>query len=111
MRGPGSSPTISTKMQALVGRSLSEAVLSLALDERALRYTDEPPGKLKMISVSPEPGMEIEIHLRYDSALLFSEDQAWPLSRIGAAKVIGFVERRGRERRVFGEIHTALSGP
>lgn len=98
-------------MQALVGRSLSEAVLSLALDERALRYTDEPPGKLKMISVSPEPGMEIEIHLHYDSALLFSEDQAWPLSRIGAAKVLGFVERRGRERRVFGEIHTALSRP
>lgn len=101
----------SPNMQTLVGKTLAETVSSLALEERSFNYTDEPPGKLKMIRVSPEPGTELEIHLDYDSALLFSADRVWPLSRIGAAKVLGLVQHRGTERKVFGEIHTALSRP
>lgn len=97
-------------MQALVGRSLTDVVTALQLEERGFSYVDAPPGKLKVVRAAPEPGHEIEIHLHYDSALLFSEDRAWPLSRIGTAKVLGLVVRRP-ERRVFGEIHARLSRP
>jgi len=98
-------------MQSLVGKSLAEAATALGLEERGFRYVDEPPGKLKVVTVAPEPGVDLELHLHYDSALLFSEDRAWPLSRIGGAKVLGLVERRGAERRVLGEIHARLSRP
>ncbi len=105
------SARVATDMQSLVGKSLGDAASALRLEERAFRYVDEPPGKLKVVTVAPEPGTELEVHLHYDSALLFSEDRDWPLSRIGGAKVLGLVERRGRERRVFGEIHARLSRP
>ena len=97
------------KLPGLVGNPLRTVVSELGLEESSFHFVDEPPGKLKVIRV--ESPAEIEVHLRYDAATLFSDKRGWPLERIGGAEVIGLVWRSGDRRRVFGVIHERLSMP
>jgi hypothetical protein len=91
-------------LAAAVGQPLAEVVTRLGLREGSLSYEDEPPGKLRAVRAAVGPDEEIVIHLRYDSALLFSQDRSWPLARIGPAVVVGVAWRRGPDRRVHGEV-------
>lgn len=97
--------------ERLVGKPLSEVVTELALDEATFGYVDEPPAKLKVVRVDRSEEDWLEIHLKYDSAVLFSEDRKWPLAEIGSAAVLGFVVQRGDDRRVVGVVHERLSRP
>lgn len=112
---PASSPVAArdiapAELASLVGRPLSETVSKLGLDEASFDYTDEPPAKLKMIRLERDQTF-LEIHLQYEPELLFSDRRKWPLAKIGAATVIGFVHTRGNDRRVVGVIHEALTLP
>jgi hypothetical protein len=98
-------------LEPLVGRPLSEVVTKLFVDEKGFSYADEPPAKLKVLRIDRGGDESLEIHLKYDSAILFDEDRKWPLSKIGAAEVLGFVHHRGNDRRVVGVIHERLSRP
>jgi hypothetical protein len=101
---------MTSKLPGLVGQSVHVALATLALPADALSYSDEPPGKLRMLG-APMEGGEIELHLQYEPSILFSERRTWPLDRIGAAKVIGIVWHDAAGRHVFGTIDAGMTRP
>lgn len=87
---------------AIVGLTLKDALTRLGLHFDDLLHHDEPPGKLRSVSISARKndGVYLRLFLRYEAEHGFDDQRRWPPEKIGKLRVAGVVERRvGQESR------------
>lgn len=83
------------KLSSLVGLTLQQSAERLGVDIDDLTRYDEPPGKLRSVSIPAEKngGVALQLYLEYQAADGMDAQRIWPAEKIGRLKVNGVTRR------------------
>lgn len=91
---PSSAPG-DIKISSLVGLTLKQAAGRLGVHMDDLLRHDEPPGKIRSVSIPAEKnhGVALQLYLEYQAADGMDAQRIWPAEKIGRLKVSGVTRR------------------